>query len=176
MRCLRRAFAIRSTVCAYALAIVAGAALAAGSGFAANRPNAEQVATGLTCQCGCGLTVANCNMPTCSFSVPTRTHIQEMIDQGKSQVEIISFFRHKFGEKVLSSPTTEGFNLLAWTTPFVALLVGAVLVVFTARRWHRAPDSSSSPQEPEPGTQAPAAREFDSDLRRKLAEDLRKDG
>lgn len=140
--------------------------------LAATRPNAEQVAQGLTCQCGCGLTVANCNMPTCSFSVPTRTHIQELIDQGKSQVEIIGFYRRKFGEKVLSAPTTEGFNLFAWITPFGALLIGVGLIIFTAHRWRRVPDSSP----PEPAPPLPDAPVFDPELRRKLAEDLRKDG
>ncbi len=152
-------------------ALVFGAACARNL-RAATRPNAEQVAQGLTCQCGCGLTVANCNMPTCSFSVPTRAHIQEMIDQGQSQAEIISFYRHKFGEKVLSAPTTEGFNLLAWITPFGALLIGAGLIIFTAQRWRRAPDSSS----PEPVRSPPDAPTFDPELRRKLAEDLRSGG
>jgi cytochrome c-type biogenesis protein CcmH len=155
----------------FALALVL-AAIGARSLSAATRPNAEQVAQGLTCQCGCGLTVANCNMPTCSFSVPTRTQIQTMIDRGKSQVEIIGFYRHKFGEKVLSAPTTEGFNLLAWITPFAALLIGAGLIVFTARRWRRVPKSSPSEPAP-PSADAPV---FDPELRRKLAEDLRKGG
>lgn len=159
-------------VLAAAFFALALAATGARSLRAASRPNAEQVAQGLTCQCGCGLTVANCNMPTCSFSVPTRTHIQELIDQGKSQVEIITFYRHKFGEKVLSAPTTEGFNLFAWITPFGALLIGAGLVIFTARRWRRVPDS------PSPGPAAPPSDmpAFDPELRRKLAEDLRKGG
>src|SRR5579875_2041586 len=35
----------------------------------------QEVSEGLTCQCGCGLTVANCNHPQCEFSVPVREHI-----------------------------------------------------------------------------------------------------
>jgi len=154
------------------LAIVLSLAAARTLPSAAERPSEEQVAQGLTCQCGCGLTVANCNMPTCSFSVPTRHQIQDMIDHGKSQVEIIAFYRHKFGEKVLSAPTTQGFNLLAWITPFAALLAGGVLIVFTARRWHREPDSPPS----QPAPAAPDENSFDPELRRKLAEDLRKGG
>jgi cytochrome c-type biogenesis protein CcmH len=161
----------RTFVLAAALFALVLAAIGARNLPAATHPNAEQVAQGLTCQCGCGLTVANCNMPTCSFSVPTRTHIQEMIDQGKSQAEIVAFYRHKFGEKVLSAPTTEGFNLLAWITPFGALLIGAGLIIFTAQRWRRAPVSSSPAPAPPPD--APA---FDPELRRKLAEDLRSGG
>ncbi|HUY37581.1 MAG TPA: cytochrome c-type biogenesis protein CcmH [Candidatus Binataceae bacterium] len=162
----------RTLVLAAAFLALVLAAAGAGGLRAATRPNAEQVAQGLTCQCGCGLTVANCNMPTCSFSVPTRTHIQELIDQGKSQVEIIGFYRRKFGEKVLSSPTTEGFNLFAWITPFGALLIGVGLIIFTAHRWRRVPNSSS-PEPAPPPSDAPA---FDPELRRKLAEDLRKGG
>ena len=140
---------------------------------AATRPTVEQVAQRLTCQCGCGLTVANCNMPTCSFSVPTRHHIRDLIAQGKSQVEIIAFYRHKYGEKVLSAPTTEGFNLLAWITPFGAMLAGAVVIVFTARRWRRNPVETPSPA---PVSDPMDEPRFDPELRRKLAEDLRRGG
>ncbi|MGC1191918.1 MAG: hypothetical protein WA861_15095, partial [Candidatus Binatus sp.] len=47
--------------------------------FADETPTNSQVSEGLTCQCGCGLTVANCNMPTCGFSVPMRAEIDRMI-------------------------------------------------------------------------------------------------
>ena len=37
-------------------------------------------------------------------------------------------FRSKYGEKILSAPTTQGFNLLAWIMPFAAILAGGALV------------------------------------------------
>ncbi|MGA9722867.1 MAG: hypothetical protein WBQ86_10450, partial [Candidatus Binatus sp.] len=43
--------------------------------FASETATTAQVYEGLTCQCGCGLTVANCNMPTCAFAVPMRREI-----------------------------------------------------------------------------------------------------
>jgi hypothetical protein len=36
---------------------------------AAAPASGQEIAEALTCQCGCGLTVANCNHPNCSFSV-----------------------------------------------------------------------------------------------------------
>src|ERR1700689_5057032 len=39
------------------------------------RATLDDVAEGLTCQCGCGLTIANCNHPNCSFSVPAKEQI-----------------------------------------------------------------------------------------------------
>jgi cytochrome c-type biogenesis protein CcmH len=135
--------------------------------FAAENPTNSQVSEGLTCQCGCGLTVANCNMPTCSFSVPTRREIDRMIGEGKTRAQIIAFYRHRYGEKVLSAPTTEGFNLLAWTMPFIALVLGGGAMVLAVGRWHS--NQPSAPSDTKPG--APPAT-FDLELRRKLEKEL----
>ena len=135
--------------------------------FASETPTNAEVSEGLTCQCGCGLTVANCNMPTCSFSVPMRRDIDRMIGEGKTRAQIIAFYRHQYGEKVLSAPTTEGFNILAWTMPFIALALGGGLMVIAVGRWHSHPPSTPSDSKPD----APPAS-FDPELRRKLEKEL----
>jgi len=135
--------------------------------FAAETTTNSEVSEGLTCQCGCGLTVANCNMPTCVFSVPTRAAIDRMISRGMTRAQIIAFYRHQYGEKVLSAPTTEGFNILAWTMPFIALALGGGLMVLAVGRWHSS--QPSAPADSKPGAQ-PAA--FDPELRRKLEKEL----
>ena len=99
----------------------------------------QEIAEGLTCQCGCGLTVANCNHPNCSFSVPMREQIDAMLAKRMGRAEIIAYFRKQYGEKILSAPTTQGFNLLAWTMPFVALLLGGGMVVLMMGRWRKPP-------------------------------------
>ncbi len=134
--------------------------------FAAETPTNAEVSEGLTCQCGCGLTVANCNMPTCGFSVPMRRDIDRMIGEGKTRAQIISFYRAQYGEKVLSAPTTEGFNILAWTMPFIALAVGGGLMVVAVGRWH-----SSAPVAPA-DSKAGAQLSFDPELRRKLEKEI----
>jgi cytochrome c-type biogenesis protein CcmH/NrfF len=134
--------------------------------FAAETTTNAEVSQSLTCQCGCGLTVANCNMPTCSFSVPTRIEIDRMIGNGMGRAQIIAFYRHKYGEKVLSAPTTEGFNLLAWTMPFIALVVGGGLIVLAFGRW-----TSPAPLLPSGSIPAPAPS-FDPELRRRLEREL----
>ena len=134
--------------------------------FAAETPTNAEVSEGLTCQCGCGLTVANCNMPTCGFSVPMRRDIDRMIGEGKTRAQIISFYRAQYGEKVLSAPTTEGFNILAWTMPFIALALGGGLMVVAVGRWH-----SSAPLAPA-DSKAGAQLSFDPELRRKLEKEI----
>ncbi len=107
----------------------------------------DEVSQGLTCQCGCGLTVANCNHPECSFSVPMRREIAAMIEKGMGRNQIIAFYRQEYGEKILSAPTTEGFNLLAWIMPFAAIVLGGGFIAAMLGRWRRA--SPSLPAGPE---------------------------
>ena len=46
---------------------------------------------------------------------------------GKDKPEVLSvLLAGKYGEKILSAPTTTGFNLVAWVTPFaVVFLIAA---------------------------------------------------
>ena len=133
---------------------------------AATRVSVDAVAEGLTCQCGCGLTVANCNHPQCEFSVPVRTQIEGMIGRGMTRTGIIATFRAKYGEKILSAPTTEGFNLLAWLMPFGAILAGCGLLFGVASRW-RAANARREPARPDDNTG------FDAQLRERLAAEIK---
>jgi cytochrome c-type biogenesis protein CcmH len=138
--------------------------------------NRQEIAEGLTCQCGCGLTVANCNHPNCSFSVPMREHIDTMLAHGMGRAEIIAYFRKQYGEKILSAPTTQGFNLLAWTMPFAALLVGGGLVVLMMGRWRGGPPSTpQSPADSSSGNSDNSGKpnEPNSALRERLERELR---
>jgi cytochrome c-type biogenesis protein CcmH/NrfF len=130
------------------------------------RPSTDAIADGLTCQCGCGLTVANCNHPQCEFSVPVRTQIEAMIARGMSGPQILASYRAKYGEKILSSPTTSGFNLIAWLMPFGAIFAGGGLIVLLFGRWRSRPSA--------PGTTADGAP-FDSALRHRLEAEVKDD-
>jgi cytochrome c-type biogenesis protein CcmH len=103
----------------------------------ASVPTTQEVEEGLTCQCGCGLTVHSCNHLQCGFAVPAKQTIAELVSRGKGKEEITATFVARYGEKVLSAPTTSGFNLAAWITPFLAVLIGGALVGFISLRWTR---------------------------------------
>jgi len=49
----------------------------------------------------------------------------------------------KYGERILSAPTKQGFNLMAWVLPFVALALGGAVVGVVVKRWRR--QSSAAP-------------------------------
>jgi cytochrome c-type biogenesis protein CcmH/NrfF len=156
------------------LSILAAASIAGAPANAARvaKTTRQAVSEGLTCQCGCGLTVANCNHPNCSFSVPARDRIDKLIAQGMDRAQIIGIFRAQYGEKVLSAPTTQGFNLLAWLMPPVAILLGALIMMLTFSRWRGpqpAPSSSEPPDSPPAAEASPALRR---ELERRLREGM----
>jgi cytochrome c-type biogenesis protein CcmH len=110
-------------------------------------PTTQEIEEALSCQCGCGLTVHSCNHLQCGFAVPAKQTIVEQVSQGKGKEEITAAFVVRYGEKVLSAPTTSGFNLAAWVTPFLAILVGGVLIGLVSLRWtrHRAQHEQEKP-------------------------------
>ena len=108
----------------------------------------------LTCQCGCGLTVHSCNHLQCPSGTPLKEEIAQQLTLGKTRAEVLSYFAGKYGEKILSSPTATGFNLVAWVTPFAAVAIAATVIVVVSRRWRRPtesprPDAAADPREAE---------------------------
>ncbi len=113
----------------------------------------QEVEEALTCQCGCGLTVHSCNHLQCGFAIPAKKRIADLVSQGKGKEEITALFvvgdgeSPGYGEKVLSSPTTSGFNLAAWITPFFAVVVGGIVIGLLSLRWsRRRRDDTAAPQ------------------------------
>jgi cytochrome c-type biogenesis protein CcmH/NrfF len=104
-----------------------------------------QLESDLTCQCGCGLTVHSCNHLNCGSGIPLKKEIAEHLAAGESREQILRHFQTKYGEKILSSPTTTGFNIAAWTVPFVAIALGGLLIGVVLVRWRRATTSDLPP-------------------------------
>jgi cytochrome c-type biogenesis protein CcmH/NrfF len=132
MRLSCRALAVAALLSLSSLAFDAPATLPA---HAEKSLGQRAVEEGLTCQCGCGLTVAACNHLECSFAIPVRKDIAESLARGESGQQILDRYKAEYGEKVLSSPVPEGFNLLAWIAPYLGITVaGFVMFGFFRRR------------------------------------------
>ena len=97
----------------------------------------KSVAEDFVCQCGCNHQLSACGMANCGSAVPLQEEIQGYLKQGKSHPEIREIFIAKYSKLILSAPTTHGFDLTAWTMPFVVLLLGLVLVYFLIKTWAR---------------------------------------
>lgn len=105
------------------------------SGIAADENKAirKEVESALMCQCGCNMTVENCNHMECGFSVPERKKIAQMVTAGKNKEEIIKSYVTRFGQQVLSAPPKS--DIMAWVTPIVIAFVAlGVLLIYLKER------------------------------------------
>jgi cytochrome c-type biogenesis protein CcmH len=91
----------------------------------------------LRCQCGCTLDIYTCRTTDFSCQVSPALHrdIAAMVEGGHSAEQIVEAMVGSYGERVLMAPTTEGFNLAGWITPFAALGGGFVVLTLLLRRW-----------------------------------------
>ena len=88
-----------------------------------------------------------------------RAVVREQLQAGKSPQEIKDYFVTKYGGWVLLKPATQGFSLLVWVVPFVALLIGLALGIFFIRRW-AAKKRSALPVAADPKLLARVREEF----------------
>jgi cytochrome c-type biogenesis protein CcmH len=118
----------------------------------------------IRCQCGCTLDVYTCRTTdfNCQVSPSMHRDVMALVAGGYSAQEIIDAFVGVYGERVLMAPRAEGFNLLGWIAPFLALGTGAVIVAVLLRGWRRPKPASplSAPRgtRPEEATAEEIAR------------------
>ncbi len=99
-------------------------------------PEIRRVGQHLACLCGtCRNTVADCQMLHCGYALPAREKIARMLGEGKSDQEIIDSFVAERGIHALAVPPAEGFNILGWIMPFVAILGGLLAIWWFIRRF-----------------------------------------
>jgi cytochrome c-type biogenesis protein CcmH len=66
-----------------------------------------------------------------------RGEIFDMLQDGKSDMEITSFMVDRYGDFVLYRPPMQGNTLALWVMPIAVLLIGAIGVFFTVRNRSR---------------------------------------
>jgi len=114
------------------------------------------------CQCGCGLTLANCTHLSCGPRDAALAEIARLEGQGRSRAEIRAAFIARYGEGVLAAPLRRGFNLLAYWGPYWAIASGALVIVALAAAWARRPKTMP----------AAAASELTAEQRERLEREL----
>ncbi len=87
---------------------------------------AGEITQSLTCTCSGNMLVSACEgSMECTPAKEITDQVAQMIEAGQSKEEIIQYFVNTKGEKILAAPTKKGFNLTAWTLPFLAIILGA---------------------------------------------------
>ena len=64
-----------------------------------------------------------------AVSVQMKQKVQELVNQGKSEQEILDFFEERYGMMVLREPPYSGFGLGAWLIP--PMVIGSIIIWFS---------------------------------------------
>jgi len=73
-----------------------------------------------------------------------RKEVREMVAAGKSRDEILDHYVAEYGERILVTPRARGFNRLVYILPWLALILGAWLLIVFLKKL-RAPVPAETP-------------------------------
>ena len=82
----------------------------------------------LVCQ---GQSISDSNS---EFAITLKMVVRDLVDQGKSEKEIYNFLSDKYGDWILYKPKFSPGNFLLWGLPYLALVIGGVIIVFLIRK------------------------------------------
>jgi cytochrome c-type biogenesis protein CcmH/NrfF len=93
----------------------------------------------LMCMCGCNQVLLECNHVGCAYSERMRNELTASLERGDNDSLALQSFVQKYGNTVLSAPTSSGFNIVAWIMPFAVLALASALTVWLVRLWKSRP-------------------------------------
>jgi len=96
----------------------------------------REVASLLRCPVCQGMSIAD--SPS-TVALDMKRQVREMLARGYTQDQILAYFVQSYGEFVLLKPP----NPWVWVLPIVILMIGAVVVVMTAKRLSRQPETGN---------------------------------
>ncbi len=93
----------------------------------------------MMCMCGCNQVLLECNHVGCAYSERMRNELTAALERGDNDSLILQGFVQKYGNTVLSAPTSSGFNVIAWIMPFAVFALATALAVWLVRMWKARP-------------------------------------
>ncbi len=84
-----------------------------------------EISRKLQCPVCAGQTVAD---STSKLAGQMRAIIDEKVQAGESEEQIIDYFVARYGESVVTEPPKSGFTLALWWMPVIVVVLGAVVV------------------------------------------------
>jgi cytochrome c-type biogenesis protein CcmH len=152
---------MRRLVLVFVVAVLAAPAAAFAS---EEHPTLRELEGELMCPT-CGTTLELSNAPAAN---QIREFVRARIAAGDTKSEIEDKLVAEFGRGVLASPPKEGFDLLAWVLPLLALGVGAGVIGFLVVRWSRRDKADAGLGEPSTNGRA----KLDPELEQRLEDEL----
>src|SRR3954463_5882093 len=112
-------------------ALLLGVLLLLGAGDDSAR--IDRIGHQLMCVCGCNQVLLECNHVGCTYSDRMRNELTAGLERGDSGSLVLQSFVQKYGNTVLAAPTSSGFNIVAWITPFAVFGLAIGLTIWIVR-------------------------------------------
>lgn len=128
-------FATRTIPRALCTAVAVWLAVALGAAFAQSGDLDQQVfeiARQLRCPVCVSESVADSNS---RVAIEMRDVIQQQLEEGQSEAQILAFFQERYGDWILQEPPRRGIHLLVWLLPVIVAVIGAGTLAYFVRRW-----------------------------------------
>ena len=93
----------------------------------------------MMCMCGCNQVLLECNHVGCAYSDRMRNELTAGLERGDNDSLILQGFVQKYGNTVLSAPTSSGFNVIAWIMPFAVFALATAIAIWLVRMWKARP-------------------------------------
>ena len=73
-----------------------------------------------------------------TIATQMRTVAREQLQSGRSEQQVLQYFRDHYGDQIVLTPPWDGFAILAWLLPFALVLAGVFLLMRIFREWRAA--------------------------------------
>lgn len=113
-------------------------------------PQARAIAQKLQCPVCDGQPITESNA---TIARQMKANVQQQVDDGVTEEEILDFFVERYGPEVLREPRPEGIGWGVWLAPPIIALFGILIVIFGIRSGGR---SRSQPQTARPAPRSTA--------------------
>ena len=70
-------------------------------------------------------------------AIEMRNIVQERLEAGQSEAEILGYFQSRYGDWILLEPPKRGLHLLVWLLPIVVGVIGVATLSFLFWQWTR---------------------------------------
>lgn len=91
----------------------------------------ERIGSLVRCPVCQGLSVTDSPAP---MALKMKRQVRDLIAEGYTEPQILSYFERSYGEFVLLSPPLRGINWIVWLAPVFLLGVGLAVVIWFLRR------------------------------------------
>ncbi|HTX79961.1 MAG TPA: cytochrome c-type biogenesis protein CcmH [Longilinea sp.] len=140
------------------IALLAGVGRAAAQQPTPSDNDVNQVASQIYCPLCQNVRLDVCPTAACA---QMRELIREKLAAGWSTKQIEDYFVQQYGPAVLAEPPAEGWNLLVYIVPLVALVAGAF---FVAQVFRHSPKTQSKPARPTLPSEDPYLNRLEDEL------------